>query len=355
MILLTSFVIALMVSLILTPLMTRLAHRFNFVDSLESSDQNRVSVMGGVAIFLGFAASVIAGMIIFPVLPGQEIADTPLTWQTMCILMLVSGFLMALIGFVDDRFELSPTVKLLLHSLIAIIAGALFVYKGAQVRLFLDTGSFAWMAAPLTLLWLLGITNSINLLDHADGVTAGISALSAIFFAALNVMHGNPAISFISVALAGASIGFLFFNFPPASTYMGDCGSNFLGFILGIIAVLGVYTPNGSIPYISVFSPILILAVPIIDTVMVLIYRKRRNAPLFQGDKNHLAHRLIRMGYSRRTSLIILYLFSIILGTMALLLPTLSPLQATLAFVNSLGVIGVFALFIVHGEKGSAL
>lgn len=353
MILLTSLVIALVVSLLMTPLMSRLACKWGFVDSKGKTENTGMPVMGGIAIFLGFAVAITAGMLIFPVLPDESIADTPLSWRSICILVLVSGFLMALTGFLDDKFELSPRMKLFLHSVVAIIVGILFVMNGAQVRLFLEGSRLAWLAAPITLIWLLGITNSINLLDHADGVTAGVSAISAIFFAALNFMHGNPAITFISVALAGASLGFLFFNFPPASTFMGDCGSNFLGFMLAIIAVLGVYTPRGSIPYLAVLSPLLILAVPIVDTAMVLVYRKRRGAPLFQGDKNHLAHRLMRMGYSRRTTVIMLYIFSVILGTMALLLPTLQPYQAILAFVNAIGVISVFTIFIAHGEKGS--
>lgn len=352
MILLTSLIVALVVSLLMTPLMSRLASKWGFVVKEQHAGSKGTPVMGGVAIFLGFSAAIIAGMLIFPVLPGESIADTPLSWRSICILILVSGFFMALTGFLDDKFELSPRIKLFLHSLVAIIAGTLFVMKGAQVRLFLDGSHLAWLTAPITLIWLLGITNSINLLDHADGVTAGVTAISALFFAALNFMHGNPAVAFISVALAGASLGFLFFNFPPASTYMGDCGSNFLGFMLGIIAVLGVYTPHGSIPYLAILTPVLILAVPILDTVMVLIYRKRRGAPLFQGDKNHLAHRLMRMGYSRRTTVVMLYIFSVVLGTLALLLPTLRPYQAVLAFLNAAGVISVFTIFIVNGEKG---
>jgi UDP-GlcNAc:undecaprenyl-phosphate GlcNAc-1-phosphate transferase len=352
MILLTSLTVALVFSLLLTPLMSRLAGKWGFVDRGSKSGGSGTPVMGGVAVFLGFAAAIVAGMLIFPVLPGESIADTPLSWRSICILVLASGFLMALTGFLDDRFELSPRTKLLLHSAVVLIAGALFVVNGAQVHLFLEGDHIAWLAAPITLVWLLGITNSVNLLDHADGVTAGVSAISALFFAALNVMHGNPAVAFISVALAGASIGFLFYNFPPASTFMGDCGSNFLGFMLGIIAVLGVYTPRGSIPYLSVLSPLLIVAVPLVDTVMVLVYRKKHGFPLFQGDKNHLAHRLMRMGYSKRTTVFMLYIFSVILGTTALLLPTLQPYQAVLAFINAIGVISIFALFISRGEKG---
>lgn len=351
MILFTALMISLILTLILTPLASRIAMKLGMVDGDSEEKSSRIPSIGGLAIFLGFAASITAGMIIFPVLPGQIVADTSISWRSLCTLILASGLLMTITGFIDDRIELKPSTKLLLHSLVAAVAGAFFILKGAQVRLFLDTGGVNWLAAPLTLLWLLGITNSINLLDHADGVTSGIVAIAAFFFATLNFLNGNPDIAFVSVAVAGASIGFLFYNFPPASTYMGDCGSNFLGFILGIIAVLSIYTSSDSIPHLAVMSPILILAVPLVDTVMVLVYRRRRRAPLFQGDKNHLAHRLIRMGYSRKTTVLMLYIFAVIMGTTALLLPTLKPFQALLAFVNAAGVITVFAIFIAHGER----
>lgn len=351
MILLTAFVISLVFALLLTPLASRLAIRFGMVDSAVPDGSSGIPTIGGIAIFLGFSAAMLAGMIIFPFLPGEGVADTPISWRSLCVLMVSSGFLMTLTGFIDDKMEFRPGIKLLLHSVVVTGAGVYFLMKGAQVRLFLESSGVNWLAAPVTVLWLLGITNSMNLLDHADGVTAGITAIAAGFFAALNFIHGNPAVAYISMALSGASIGFLFFNFPPASTFMGDCGSNFLGFMLGIVAVLGVYTTGGSIPWLAVMSPILILAVPMVDTVMVLIYRKKLGTPLFKGDKNHLAHRLTRMGYSRKTTVVVLYILSIIMGTTALLLPTLRPYQAVLAFVNAAGVIAVFAIFIIHGER----
>ncbi len=351
MILLTAFVISLVVSLLLTPLASRLATRLGMIDPGSPEGCSGIPTIGGIAIFLGFAVAILAGMIIFPFLPGEGVADTPISWKSLCILLVSSGFLMTLTGFIDDKMVFKPGTKLLLHSLVVTAAGVFFLLKGAQVRLFLETSGVNWLAAPVTLLWLLGITNSMNLLDHADGVTAGITAIAAGFFAALNFIHGNPAVAYISLAVSGASVGFLFFNFPPASTFMGDSGSNFLGFMLGLIAVLSVYTTDGSIPWLAVMSPLLILAVPLVDTVMVLIYRKKMGAPLFKGDKNHLAHRLARMGYSRKTTVIILYIYAVVLGTTALLMPTLRPYQAILAFVNAAGVITVFAIFIVNGER----
>ncbi|PIE53120.1 hypothetical protein CSA37_03195 [Candidatus Fermentibacteria bacterium] len=351
MILFSAFMISLVIALICTPLASRIAEKLQLVDKETST--TGIPVIGGVAIFLGFAVSMALGLIIFPHLPGQAVADTAIPWSSLCLLMTGSGALMTLTGFVDDRKVLSPVTKLFLHSAVVVAAGVFFMVKGAQVRLFLEGIGVNWLAAPVTLFWLLGITNSMNLLDHADGVTSGIAAIAALFFAALNYINGNPPVAYISVSIAGASLGFLFYNFPPASIYMGDCGSNFLGFMLGIAAILGVYTPGGEIPWLAVMSPLLILAVPLVDTVMVLLYRRKLGKPLFQGDKNHLTHRLMRMGYSKKTSVLMLYLISIVMGTTALLLPTLRPYQAVLAFINAGGVITVFALFIVHGEKGT--
>lgn len=347
MILFTAMMISLVLTLVFTPLTSRLASRLGMLDGGSGG----VPVIGGIAVFAGFSASIAAGMMIFPVLPGQSVTDTGISWQVLCTLILIFGFLMTVTGFIDDRMVLKPSVKLLLHSLVAVVAGVFFVMNGASLRLFLDVGGLNWMAAPITLIWLLGITNSINLLDHADGVTAGTTAIAAGFFAVLNYINGNPDIAFISIALAGAAAGFLFYNFPPASIYMGDCGSNFMGFMLGIIAILGVYTSRSTIPYLAVISPLLILAVPLVDTVMVLLYRKRNGAPLFRGDKNHLTHRLVRMGYSGKTAVSILYLLSVILGTTALLLPTLNRMQALLAFINAAGVVAVFTIFIVRGAR----
>lgn len=346
----SAFMIALITALLLTPASSRLACSMGLVDKKQKRAGNGIPTLGGVAVFIGFTVSVLAGIFVFSLFPGVTIADTPLSWRALSVMVTGSGFLMVVTGFIDDRFELNPTTKLVLHSTVALAAGAFFVMNGAQVRLFLEAGN-NWIAVPVTLLWLVGITNSTNLLDHADGVTAGVGAISALFFAALNFINGNPAVSYLSVALAGAAIGFLFYNFPPASTYMGDSGSNFIGFMLGIIAILGVYTPRGSIPHLAVASPVLILAVPLVDTVMVLFYRRSRGTPLFQGDNNHLAHRLMRMGHSKRTAAVMLYLFSAIMGTTALLLPTLRPYQAVLAFLNATGVITVFAIFIARGER----
>ena len=177
------------------------------------------------------------------------------------------------------------------------------------------------------------------------------AAIAAAIFSVINLLSCNYAIAFVSAALAGAAAGFLVFNFNPASLFMGDCGSNMLGFMLGVIAVLGVYTPEGSIRQLAVIAPLLVLAVPIADTLLVLLYRKRRKLPLLSPDSNHLAHRLMRIGFSHREAVTIIYLIGLLMGVLALLLPTLNGLQAVLLFLHAIGMIILFALFIHKGES----
>lgn len=258
---------------------------------------------------------------------------------------------MAAVGLLDDILGLSPRMKLLFHTLAALLVGFIFITRGALLNLFLTGSSFAWLAAPLTVIWLVGITNSVNLLDHADGLAAGTSAVAAVFFAIINILSGNYALAFVSAALAGASAGFFYFNYNPASIFMGDCGSNMLGFMLGIIAVLGVYTPEGSIREISVLAPVLVLAIPLIDTIFVIRYRHRNAKPLFSADRNHLAHRLMRLGLSHNQAVQVLLVLGTLMGILALLLPTLKPYQAILVFAHALGLVGLFSFFINRAEK----
>jgi len=348
-----AFIGALVLSLSLTPLARRIALRTNLVDRPGDRKKHLMAtpLLGGVAVYLAFAFTIIAGLLFWKGLPEGTIADTPLDWQSLGFMVIGGGFLMALTGLLDDILELSPCTKLILQSLSAVAVGVYFVVKGAQLNLFLSGGPLAWLAAPITIFWLVGITNSVNLLDHADGLAAGISAIATAFFTVINLLAGNEAVAFICAALSGACCGFLPYNFNPASIFMGDCGSNLLGFVLGVTAVLGVYTPDGSIREIAIFSPLLVLAVPLLDTILVLIYRKRHRVPLLSGDRNHLAHRLMRIGLSHREAIILLYAIGLLMGFLALLLPTLRLYQAMLVFAHAAGFSVIIALFISNGEK----
>lgn len=345
---------AFLVSALLTPLARRAALRMNFVDKPGKAQKGHLKptpLLGGAALFISFTAAVIAGHFVWPNLTEGVISDTPLNWNSLSVMMVIGATLMVLTGLLDDVIGMKPGLKLLFHTLTALLVGIYFVVEGASVSLFLSSSGLSLLAAPVTLLWLVGITNSVNLLDHSDGVCGGISAIAALFFTVVNVLHGNVAVAYLAASLAGASLGFLLFNFPPAGIFMGDGGSNLLGFMLAVIAVLGVYTPEGSIRELAVFTPLLILAVPIVDTLLVMIYRKRRGAPLMRGDRNHLTHRLTRIGLSLRESVLLLYLIGVLMGILALLLPTLRPYQAVLLFFHALGLVALFAFLLHKGES----
>ncbi len=343
-----AFLAALSLSVLATPLSRMAALKTGLIDKPQGRKKHLMStpLLGGMAIFVSFGITLMLGLFFVRV----DSRVIPLNWNTLCITMIVAGGLMALVGLVDDILGLKPSVKLLLHTLAAVMAGAFFIIKGALLSIFLTGSSFAWLTVPITVIWLVGITNSVNLLDHADGLSAGTSAIAAIFFALVNIISGNYAVSFISAALAGATIGFFFYNYNPASIFMGDCGSNMLGFMLGIIAVLGVYTPEGSVREIAIFTPILILSLPLIDTAFVLRYRWKKGKPLFTADRNHLAHRLMRIGLNHNQAVRVLLAVAVLMSIPALLLPTLSRYQAILVFAHALGLVGLFAFFIHHAE-----
>lgn len=341
---------ALTLSAILTPAVRRIALKTNIVDRPGFRKKHLLTtpLLGGLSIYLAFGIALAAGMIFLKDPAGNM---TALSFKSLCLLVILGGGLMALVGLVDDILGLSPVLKLVFHTVAALAVGFIFVIKGTLLNLFLTGSSLAWLAAPLTVLWLVGITNSLNLLDHADGLAAGSSTVAAIFFMIINLLSGNYPVAFISASLAGASAGFLIFNYNPASIFMGDCGSNMLGFILGIIAVLGVYTPEGSIREIAVLAPLLVLSVPLVDTVFVLNYRRKIGKPLFSADRNHLAHRLMRLGLSHNQAVIVLIVIAILMGILALLLPTLKPYQAVLVLTHALGLIGLLGFFINRAEK----
>ena len=347
-----AFLISLIVVVAVTPVVRRLSVRTGMMDHPHGRKRHRLAtpVLGGLAIFVAFGVTVGVGLALWPQLSEGPVADTPLDWQSLGFMVIGGGLLMCLTGLLDDILDLGPAWKLTLHTLSALLVGFYFVFKGAQVRLFLE-GSWALLAAPLTIFWLVFITNSMNLLDHADGLAAGVTAIAAGFLAVSNVMVGNYAVAFIAAALVGACLGFLLYNRNPASIFMGDSGSNLLGFMMGVIAILGIYTPRGGIRELSVFTPLLILAVPLIDTAMVLVYRRRRGAPLLRGDRNHLAHRLMRIGFSHLASVNMIYVIGVMMGTLAMLLPTLKPYQAVLVFIHAASVVGVIAYFIHKGER----
>jgi UDP-GlcNAc:undecaprenyl-phosphate/decaprenyl-phosphate GlcNAc-1-phosphate transferase len=255
--------------------------------------QRPTALMGGVAIYGSF----LIGCLFFA--SSLDVARP----------ILLSASLLFVAGLIDDRYPLKPYIKLALQ----IIAAAITVLSGLDLHW---TGN-ELLNRMITIFWLVGITNAVNLLDNMDGLAAGISLISCIFLAIVFGLNGQTAEMAIPLALAGAVAGFLVFNFNPATIFMGDCGSMFLGFMLGGTALL---SDSGRIRNLLgvMLTPVLILVIPIFDTVVVTVARKLNGRPVSQGGRDHTSHRLVALGMSERRAVLMLYLFAAVTGALAI-------------------------------------
>ena len=321
------FLIGLAVTMLATPLVKRLAVKLNAIDYPSSRRINTVPVprMGGVAIFCGLIAALIA----------QYVGTTYFDWPVVFIphpkmdvdyrLLGVSALVVFLTGLVDDLKSLRPIQKLVGQIVAASIAAAAGLLIGDIVNPF-GPGELAlgWLAYPITVVYLVAFANIINLIDGLDGLAAGITAIASISLFVLTLMSGRLDAAALAVALAGCCVGFLRFNFNPASIFMGDSGALTLGFLLGVVALLGV-TRTAALTTLIV--PLIVAGVPIIDTFAAIIRRRRGHTSIGQADKGHIQHRLISQGFNQRQAVLLIYAWSILLsiGAFAITQVTLGP------------------------------
>jgi UDP-GlcNAc:undecaprenyl-phosphate GlcNAc-1-phosphate transferase len=280
-----------------TPVVRRLALRLGVIDQPSSRKihVNPVPLLGGVAIY----GACIAAVLLF----GNRFRLHEL------VSILVGASLVSFLGVWDDRQSLSPLLKLVGQ----VLAASILVLTGVRI------GTFPWeiVNIAVTLGWVVVITNALNLLDNMDGLSGGIGAAAAIFFLLLAAMNGQYLVGALSAALVGACLGFLVYNFNPASIFMGDAGSLFLGFMLAAVGIK-LRFPEG-IQIVTWMVPVLIVGLPLFDTTLVIVSRLRRGFnPLTTPGKDHVSHRLVAMGYTRREAVLICYLICAGLGVIAL-------------------------------------
>jgi UDP-GlcNAc:undecaprenyl-phosphate GlcNAc-1-phosphate transferase len=301
-----------------TPITRRLAFRFGVLDQpdIRKVHQTPTPLMGGLAIYGAlFLAVALFSPPFYMVEFGAILAGS--TW-------------LVLVGFVDDRHGMKPWIKMGGQ----FIAGLVLVTAGIQIRVFGDD----ILDVALTLFWIVGVTNAMNFQDNMDGLAAGITAIASIFFFVMSVQQELSLVSSLAAALAGASIGFLIYNFNPASTFMGDMGSMVLGFLLSVLAIkLDFHLPPDH-QIITSMVPIIVLGLPIFDTTLVVFTRLREKRSPVQGGKDHTSHRLVSLGLSHRYAVLFLYGVTIILG--------LTAVQLSEAEVTE-GVNTIFRLFVV--------
>lgn len=347
------------ISFVSTYLIKRVAPRLGFVDKPggRKIHANAKPLGGGVAIFLGFAVPLLLAAAYFATatpLAGDERVQQ--LWNALAagvrnqtpMLLAFIGATLALhvMGLLDDRKALGPYLKLIVQ----LIVTSALVIGFKDLRILAALGAIP--SAVLTILWIVGITNAFNFLDNMDGLSAGVAAVATTAFLITAASIGQWFVAGTLATLLGALIGFLFYNFAPASIFMGDSGSLVIGFLLGVLTVRTTFLPRGSdlgAGWYAVFAPVIVLAVPLYDLIVVSIIRLSRGKSPFVGDTNHFSHRLVARGMSRRTAVLCLYLLTAATSVAAILLPHVqSTFAAMLIFVQTLLVLGVVALLEQH-------
>ena len=317
------FLLTLLVSTIMVPFVIRFAKKIGAVDKPNNRKVHKgvMPRIGGLAIYIAF----LAGFILVS------------TFITLPISIMIGATIIMLTGFIDDKFQIKPWQKMLgqFIATIVILSDGLFI-KYLTIPFFEQSVQVSvWIAIPITILWIIGVTNSVNLIDGLDGLASGVSiiAASAIFVMAL--IMNDVQVAFLSITLIGATLGFLFFNFHPAKIFMGDTGSLLLGYLLAVLSMIGFK----QVTIITLIIPIVILAVPIIDTAIAIIRRKLNNQRIMDPDKNHLHHRLLATGFSHRQAVLFIYSMAFFFGTSAILVYKANLLTSIIIFVLILLVI----------------
>lgn len=299
-----SFVVAYM----MTPPVKAFAEKVGAIDIPKDDRRihdHPIPRMGGLAIFIGFMAS----MLVFVEMNHPVIG------------MLVGALIIAVMGAIDDIVALNAWVKLTFQVLAAIVAIRCGVVVDAisnpNILSNVTTINIGWLSIPLTLIWIVGCTNAVNLIDGLDGLAVGVSAISSFTMLVVAMFVAEPTVAIILAALTGACIGFMPYNMNPAKIFMGDVGSQLLGFILASASIMGLFKFHAIITF---FVPLLALGVPIFDTAFAFIRRIIHKQSPFHADKKHLHHRLLDLGLSQKQAVAVLYGISAVLGIFAVLM-----------------------------------
>ena len=304
-------------ALCLTPLTRQIAMRLGVTAAPNKRNihSRHVPLLGGAAIYLGFVLSVL----LFS--PPHHLIELGA--------IVAGATLLALIGYLDDRRHLSPRIRLVVMTAAAAVAAL----AGVQIQLFGNP----LIDIALTLFWIVALINAVNWIDNMDGLAAGTAAISSGFFLLLALSQGQILVSMLAAAIFGSAVGFLIYNFNPSSTFMGDMGAYTLGFVLAILAIKLKFAAQPI--NVTWMAPVLALALPILDINLAIVTRLLERRPLMLAAKDHVSHRLLRLGFSQRQTLAALYLLSFCYGLLALSLS-----QAPPELALAIGGAGLFAL-----------
>ncbi len=341
---LLAMAVAAAVSFASTPLVKTLAYKVGAIDvPKDNRRMHKVPIprLGGLAIFLAFLLSVLVFAEIDRQMQG----------------ILLGAVMIVILGVMDDIMALKALPKLLVQ----IAAAAVAVYHGCVIQFFSNPNVFSettyinlgWLSYPVTIIWIVAITNAVNFIDGLDGLAAGVSAISTAALTVIALMVAETNVAIILSALFGACLGFLPYNMNPAKIFMGDTGATFLGFMLATLSVTGLFKMYA---IISFAVPFLILGVPIFDICFAFLRRIAKGQSPMTADRGHFHHRLIDMGFSQKQSVAIAYMLTAILGLAAVLLTSSGELKALILIgaVFVVGAIGVKLIFAVRDTSAAA-
>lgn len=373
--------VSFLISVIGTRVMIWLSPRIGFVDKPggRKIHDNPKPLGGGVAITAAFVLPLLLGALLSTLRGDQShvatMYGTPHDWsdaerrdymatqeyqnalangayQQRGIVVAITGAVLALhvMGLIDDRHALGPYSKLFIQ---LAVTAALVVGFNLRAMTFLDAHvGGPWLSYLVTIFWIAVITNAFNFLDNMDGLSAGVAAICTLAFLITTVLIGQWFVAATLACLLGATLGFLVWNFPPARIFMGDSGSLVIGFVLGVLTVRTTFLAPGqdfAAGWYAVFAPLIVLALPLYDLVVVSAIRISRGKSPFVGDKNHFSHRLVDRGMSRRTAVLCLYLVTAATSIAAIVLPHVhSALIASLIVIQTLLILGVVMLLEQH-------
>ncbi len=339
-----AFILSMFCGTLLTPLVRRLAYRFGVLDHARSSRKIHgapIPRLGGIAIVVSFYVPLV-GLLLF----HSGVGTFFLAEREHVIGLFVGGLAIALLGLYDDLRGANATKKFLVQFGVAFLLYRLGFRFDVLANPFGEPIALGWLSLPLTLLWVAGVINAMNLIDGLDGLAGGVALVAVVTTFLVSLQRAHPLMMLFSAALAGSILGFLFYNFNPASIFMGDTGSMFLGFVL---AATAMQTNQKASTAVAIVIPTIALGLPIMDTLLAIGRRAFRGRPLFQPDKEHIHHKLMARGLSHRQAVLVLYGLCVLLGSVALVLTYASSGQAALlllvlaavavAFLRSLGYV----------------
>lgn len=347
--------VSFLISALLTPIVRRWAAHRGFVDNpaVSAHKTHRAPVPFGGGIAIATAALAPIALTLFgayllqragaeplprwaPQLPaflGGVLAKAPLA-----LAVIAGALILHLIGIIDDHRPLSPMLKLVVQ-----IGVALMLSGGFGIRAAMVLGPAP--SVILTTLWIVALTNAFNFIDNMDGLAAGVAAITAIVLAVSSMLAGQVFVPCTLLMVAGAVLGFLIYNFPPATIFMGDAGSLVIGYLLAVCTVLTTfYDPHQQRQPFGVIVPLLVFAIPLYDTTSVIVHRLRLGVSIFRSDRRHFSHRLVQLGMGRTAAVLTIYLATAATALPAVLVPLLTWAGAAVILVQCACVVAIIAI-----------